>query len=79
MKEIQDTIQEWVLTLLMDQESIVKRALLPGMPQLCAFFGRQKASDIVLSHMITYLNDKDWMLRRYLPWFLKYIDSLPET
>ena len=28
------------------------------------FFGRQKANDVLLSHMITFLNDKqDWHLR----------------
>ena len=28
------------------------------------FFGRQKANDVLLSHMITFLNDKqDWQLR----------------
>lgn len=31
---------------------------------ICVFFGRQKANDILLSHMITFLNDKqDWQLR----------------
>jgi phosphoinositide-3-kinase regulatory subunit 4 len=52
--------------LLADPESSVKRALLTNITCLCVFFGRQKANDILLSHMITYLNDKDWMLRRYV-------------
>ena len=30
---------------------------------LCIFFGRQKTNDVLLSHMITYLNDRDWLLR----------------
>jgi phosphoinositide-3-kinase regulatory subunit 4 len=58
-------IQEQASILLIDSESSVKRALLANITCLCVFFGRQKANDILLSHMITYLNDKDWMLRRY--------------
>ncbi|PIK58339.1 putative phosphoinositide 3-kinase regulatory subunit 4 [Apostichopus japonicus] len=35
-----------------------------GITKLCVFFGKQKANDILLSHMITFLNDKDdWQLR----------------
>ena len=30
---------------------------------LCIFFGRQKTNDTLLSHMITYLNDRNWLLR----------------
>jgi phosphoinositide-3-kinase regulatory subunit 4 len=33
------------------------------MPRLCIFFGKQKANDFLLSHIITYLNDPDWSLR----------------
>ena len=53
------------MTLLSDPENIVKQTLLEnGITQLCVFFGRQKANDVLLSHMITFLNDKqDWQLR----------------
>ena len=31
---------------------------------ISVFFGRQKANDVLLSHMITFLNNKqDWQLR----------------
>lgn len=30
-----------------------------GINKLCVFFGKQKANDILLSHVITFLNDKD--------------------
>ncbi|RUS35036.1 hypothetical protein BC938DRAFT_476587 [Jimgerdemannia flammicorona] len=63
LHELQSIIQEQVTTLLIDQESSVKRALLTNITSLCIFFGRQKANDVLLSHMITYLNDRDWMLR----------------
>ncbi len=65
MSEIQEAIQEVVLSLMTDSESIVKRSLVASLPELCLFFGRQKANDILLSHMITFLNDRDWQLRWY--------------
>ncbi|ORX99188.1 ARM repeat-containing protein [Basidiobolus meristosporus CBS 931.73] len=61
--DLQLYIQEQVTILLIDQESSIKRALLSGITRLCVFFGRQKANDFLLSHMITYLNDQDGMLR----------------
>ncbi|CAG8479194.1 448_t:CDS:10 [Funneliformis mosseae] len=63
LHELQSIIQDQVSTLLTDSESAVKRALLSNITSLCVFFGRQKANDELLSHMITYLNDRDWMLR----------------
>ncbi|CAG8467942.1 599_t:CDS:10 [Ambispora gerdemannii] len=63
LHDLQSLIQEQVTTLLIDPESAVKRALLENITSLCIFFGRQKANDVLLSHMITYLNDRDWMLR----------------
>ncbi|SAM00828.1 hypothetical protein [Absidia glauca] len=63
LQDLQTVIQEQVTILLIDSESAVKRALLTDITCLCVNFGRQKANDVLLSHMITYLNDKDWMLR----------------
>ncbi|ORX62898.1 ARM repeat-containing protein [Hesseltinella vesiculosa] len=63
LQDLQQVIQEQVTTLLIDSDSSVKRTLLTNITCLCVFFGRQKANDVLLSHMITYLNDKDWMLR----------------
>ena len=53
------------MSLLTDSENIVRRSLVEnGLARLCVFFGRQKANDVVLSHLITFLNDKnDWQLR----------------
>ena len=56
-------IQEQLLSLLADRSSVVKRASLHNTSSLCIFFRRQKTNDILLSHMITYLNDRDWLLR----------------
>ncbi|OZJ02366.1 hypothetical protein BZG36_04469, partial [Bifiguratus adelaidae] len=63
LHDLQNAIQEQVKALLIDPMSAVKRALMSNVTSLCVFFGRQKANDVLLSHMITYLNDRDWMLR----------------
>lgn len=63
--ELKDVIQEHVTNLLLDSESCVKQALLHHITFLCISFGRQKSNDVLLSHMITFLNAKDWQLRRY--------------
>lgn len=56
-------VQEQLVGLLFDPSSVVKRATLLHISNLCVFFGRQITNDVLLSHMITYLNDRDWMLR----------------
>ncbi|KAG6841356.1 hypothetical protein C0991_011899 [Blastosporella zonata] len=63
MQDLQNSIQEHLSALLMDPSSIVKRAILHNISSLCIFLGRQKTNDVLLSHMITYLNDRDWLLR----------------
>ena len=46
--------------LLTDQQNLVKQTLIEsGINKLCMFFGKQKANDVLLSHVITFLNDKD--------------------
>lgn len=82
-------VQQKVVTLLSDPENIVKQTLMEnGITRLCVFFGRQKANDVLLSHMITFLNDKnDWHLRGaffdsivgelfFLPVILEFISQL---
>lgn len=65
LQALHELVQQKVVTLLSDPENIVKQSLMEkGMTRLCVFFGRQKANDVLLSHMITFLNDKnDWHLR----------------
>jgi phosphoinositide-3-kinase regulatory subunit 4 len=63
MSDLQSTVQEHLSLLLMDPSSVVKRAVLHNISPLCSFLGRTKANDVLLSHMMTYLNDKDWLLR----------------
>ncbi len=65
LQALHEMIQQKVVTLLSDPDNVVKQTLLQnGITRLCVFFGRQKANDVLLSHMITFLNDKyDWNLR----------------
>jgi phosphoinositide-3-kinase regulatory subunit 4 len=65
LENLHNVFEKKVVTLLCDQENIVKRTLLEnGIAKLCVFFGRRKANDILLSHLITFQNDKsDWQLR----------------
>ena len=49
--------------LLTESNASVRRAFLGSVSSLCVFFGSSKANDVILSHLNTYLNDKDWMLK----------------
>ncbi|KAG0024457.1 Serine/threonine-protein kinase [Entomortierella chlamydospora] len=63
LHDLQVAIEDQIRTLLVDSDSSVKRALLSDMTSLCIFLGKQRVDDVLLSHMITYLNGRDWMLR----------------
>jgi phosphoinositide-3-kinase regulatory subunit 4 len=49
--------------LITDSDSAVKRAFLGSVPDLCMFFGTADSNDIILSHLNTYLNNRNWMLK----------------
>ncbi|RKP23661.1 armadillo-type protein [Syncephalis pseudoplumigaleata] len=63
LSTLQSQLQDHAVTLLVDPDSTVRRALLGGMTRLCVALGRRRANDLLLSHMLTYLNDNDWLLR----------------
>jgi len=46
-----------------DTDIYVRRAFLTSVPELCLFFGPAESNDILLTHLNTYLNDRDWMLK----------------
>jgi phosphoinositide-3-kinase regulatory subunit 4 len=50
-------------SLITDNDSFVKRAFLGSVPELCMFFGTADSNDIILSHLNTYLNDRNWQLK----------------
>ncbi|MCJ1311836.1 Serine/threonine-protein kinase [Agyrium rufum] len=61
--DLVDHFEMHTKALLTDSESTVRRAFLGSVSSLCVFFGSTKANDVVLSHLNTYLNDEDWMLK----------------
>uniref|UniRef100_V5EMI1 non-specific serine/threonine protein kinase n=2 Tax=Kalmanozyma brasiliensis (strain GHG001) TaxID=1365824 RepID=V5EMI1_KALBG len=63
LRTFQSLLQDIIVTLLTDPSASVKRALLSTIAPLCRFFGMAKTNDVMLSHMITYLNDRNWLLR----------------
>ena len=61
--ELVEHFEAHTKALLTDTDSSVRRALLGSVSSLCVFFGSSKANDVILSHLNTYLNDKDWILK----------------
>jgi phosphoinositide-3-kinase regulatory subunit 4 len=58
---LHEAFQLIVSNLLTDSDNNVRRTLLlnpENCANLCVFFGRQKTNDVLLSHIITFLNDK---------------------
>lgn len=49
--------------MLSEQPAAVKRAILSDITTFCVLFGRVKTNEILLGHILTFLNDPDWMLR----------------
>lgn len=62
-QDIKAFAQEQATQLLTDSSPSVKRVLLARLAPLCRLFGMATTNDVLLSHMITYLNDRDWLLR----------------
>ncbi|KAJ4339839.1 Serine/threonine-protein kinase [Ascochyta clinopodiicola] len=58
-----EAFEKHTKALLTDSTASVRRAMLPSVADLCVFFGSPRANDVVLSHLNTYLNDPDWMLK----------------
>ena len=65
LRDIKEFLVEDLKVLLLDTDITVKRTLLKEIPKFCIFLGRQLANDVLLSHIITYLNDSSWELRWY--------------
>lgn len=63
LQDIKQFAQEQSTQLLTDSSASVKRTLLGRLSPLCNLFGMGATNDVLLSHMITYLNDRDWLLR----------------
>jgi len=61
--ELIEVFENHTKALITDGDAAVKRAFLGSVPELCMFFGTADSNDIILSHLNTYLNDRNWMLK----------------
>lgn len=61
--ELIDIFESHAKGLVEDAAPSVRRAFLSSVPELCIFFGSPESDDIILTHLNTYLNDRDWMLK----------------
>ncbi|KAH6635134.1 hypothetical protein B0J18DRAFT_38924 [Chaetomium sp. MPI-SDFR-AT-0129] len=62
-RELTEVFENHTKALIEDSDPFVRRAFLSSVPDLCIFFGAFQANDIILTHLNTYLNDRDWMLK----------------
>ncbi|KAI1760850.1 ARM repeat-containing protein [Hypoxylon sp. FL1150] len=61
--ELVELFEQHAKALVEDSAASVRRAFLSSVPELCLFFGSAESNDIILTHLNTYLNDRDWMLK----------------
>lgn len=61
--DLLDYFEAHTKALLTDSDASVRRAFLGSVPSLCVFFGNLKTNEVILSHLNTYLNDRDWILK----------------
>ena len=62
-ESLSNEFQEISILLLTDSSAKVRMSLVSHIEPLCRFFGVDKANDVILPHLITYLNDPDHELR----------------
>ncbi|KAK1750970.1 Serine/threonine-protein kinase ppk19 [Echria macrotheca] len=62
-REMVEIFEAHTRVLIEDPDPSVRRAFLSSVPDLCVFFGAPQSNDILLTHLNTYLNDRDWMLK----------------
>ncbi len=60
MGTAQAHLRERLVTLFSDGNNFVRRSLMevPVLARLATFFGPSRSNDTILSHMVTFLNDK---------------------
>ncbi len=61
--ELIEIFEAHTKALITDVDSSVRQAFLGSVPELCMFFGTAESNDIILSHLNTYLNGRDWLLK----------------
>ena len=66
LQTLREAFQNIITQLIMDQSNVVKRTFMKQTQgHLWTFFGLARANDVIMTHLITYLNDmQDHQLRR---------------
>lgn len=62
-EELVEVFESHTKALITDTDSSVRQAFLGSVPELCLFFGTTESNDVILSHLNTYLNGRDWVLK----------------
>lgn len=60
--QLNEILESHTKQLVEDPDVYVRRAFLASVPELCVFF-QESSNDVLLTHLITYLNDRDWTLK----------------
>jgi phosphoinositide-3-kinase regulatory subunit 4 len=61
-RQLFEVVESHAKQLAEDPDAHVRRAFLASVPELCMFF-QEHSNDILLPHLNTYLNDRDWTLK----------------
>lgn len=61
-RQLFEILETHVKALVEDPDVHVRRAFLASVPELCMFF-QEHSNDVLLTHLLTYLNDRDWTLK----------------
>ncbi|KFA63079.1 hypothetical protein S40285_08434 [Stachybotrys chlorohalonatus IBT 40285] len=61
-RQLFEVLESHTKQLAEDPDTHVRRAFLASVPELCMFF-QDHSNDILLTHLNTYLNDRDWTLK----------------
>ncbi|TQV96546.1 VPS15 protein kinase [Cordyceps javanica] len=61
-RQLFEKIEGFTKQLVEDPDVYVRRAFLSSVPELCMFF-KEQSNDVLLAHLNTYLNDRDWTLK----------------
>ncbi|KZP22195.1 hypothetical protein FIBSPDRAFT_1043677 [Athelia psychrophila] len=79
---LQLSIHEHLSALLVGISSVVKRAMFHNISRLSIFLGQQRTNDVLLSHMITYLDERGRVRsleEHILPLMIQALSDVEET
>jgi phosphoinositide-3-kinase, regulatory subunit 4 len=62
-QQLDSQVVSFLTALVADEDVFVRRAFLSSVPELCDYLGESGANDLILTHLNTYLNDRDWTLK----------------